>query len=385
MLRRSALSLLLAGGLVPARAFAENAELVDLQWAAPSECPDSDAVRARIRKLAGPTHTAGNQLRAEATVTRKDEGGFHLQLVIRAGNLEGTRNIDAKSCADLAGAAAVALALLLQSSGPLDEGELTGRSAPGSAPSDAASSTGNAASSTGNAASSTGNAASSTGNAASSTGNAASSTGNGAAAPASQMPPPAAARAEPERESPRESTPDTPAARRWYGLLQIPVGAVSIGPLEQVGFGAGFAGGAMIDRWRFLAEGKLWLSQHATGGSEPEQYGADLDRFTASLRACHALLLGRIELAPCVSVLLEHLSARGTGANVAARSAGATWVAVGLGGQARLHVAPWFNVVLGIDGQLETSRPVIQIEGAGTVDQLAPVAAMVTLGSEWIL
>jgi hypothetical protein len=163
------------------------------------------------------------------------------------------------------------------------------------------------------------------------------------------------------------------------------VGAVSIGPLPEIGLGVGFAGGAMIDRWRFVAEGKFWLRQHATVTSDLGEFGADLDRQSVSLRACRALWGSRFELAPCVSLALEHLSARGTGAQIAARSDDTWWLAVGIGGQARLHLAPWLSLVLGIDGQLETSRPVIQVDSVGVVDQLAPVAAMVTLGSEWIL
>ena len=104
-----------------------------------------------------------------------------------------------------------------------------------------------------------------------------------------------------------------------------------------------------------------------------------------TLRACRTVVRSRIELAPCVALSLEHLSARGYGPQIAPSSESALWIAAGGGGQARLPLAPWLTLVAGLDVQIQTSRPVITIDGVGSIEQLGPVAGTVLVGSEWIL
>src|SRR6185436_12485578 len=79
----------------------------------------------RIRAIAGSLTQRESRLRADGTITKED-GHFHLRLVVRDGELVGERNIVTDSCEDLAGAAAVALGLLLRSETPLTERELGG-------------------------------------------------------------------------------------------------------------------------------------------------------------------------------------------------------------------------------------------------------------------
>ena len=164
----------------------------------------------------------------------------------------------------------------------------------------------------------------------------------------------------------------------------MPVGTLAIGPLREPSLGVSVAGGVALERWRFLAKGTYWLPQHASTTSELQEYGADIDRATAALLACRAVVQGRFELAPCAIVSLEHLWARGTGTHIAAHSPNATWLAAGLGAHGRLHLAAWLSLVLAVDGQIESSSPRLTLGGVGSVERLLPVAASVSLGSEWI-
>src|SRR4051812_7466952 len=89
-----------------------------LRWSAPAGCPQQQDVKARIERLAGSKKANEGPFVAEGVITRTDDARFHLTLVVRAGTLVSQRNIESKSCDQLAGAAAVALGLLLQSAAP---------------------------------------------------------------------------------------------------------------------------------------------------------------------------------------------------------------------------------------------------------------------------
>jgi hypothetical protein len=305
-------------------------------------------VRDRIVKLAGSSHGAEAPLRAEARITRQEDGKFHLDLVVHAGALVGTRHIEGSSCEDLSGAAAVALALLLRSSAPLSEGDLAGHDT-GAPPS-----SGNDASGT-------------------------SETGREDAKPSDQ--------ARPTPEVARPSAPssnEARRARRLHALLEAPLGVFALGPLPEPSFGVAVAGGVSFERWRFLVEGTVWRTEHLTASDEPS-IGADVHHFTAGLGACWAMLPGRLELSPCAVVTVEHLSARGTGEHIASRSANSTWLAAGIGVQARWRLVSWFGLFGGVSGQIEGSRPVIAIDGVGRLGQTWPASLTVMVGPEWIL
>jgi hypothetical protein len=116
--------------LVSQTAFAQVAAPVGMHWEAPSGCPQQRDVQERIRKLTGAAGSTPGALQADGTITQSDDGRFHLKLVMRSGSLLGERNIDSKACADLAGAAAVTIALLMRS---LSEGQPDGLQTPATA------------------------------------------------------------------------------------------------------------------------------------------------------------------------------------------------------------------------------------------------------------
>jgi hypothetical protein len=133
-----------------------------------------------------------------------------------------------------------------------------------------------------------------------------------------------------------------------------------------------------------LAEGGAWLKQALKAPDQPD-VGATVQRFEAAVRSCRAVPFGDFELAPCLRVSVQHLSTRGTGGHVAARTAETTWVAAGAGVQARYQLRHWFRVFGGVDVQVQTSRPRISVDGVGSLGQLWPAALTITVGSEWIL
>lgn len=363
--RRLALALLCLLSLIsPARVCAQPSDPVDLEWTAPAECPGQEEVRARLRKLAGSRKSIGLPLSAEATVTRNESGGLHLHLVIRAGELVGVRNMDGKSCRDLVGASAVALVLLLRTATPLNQDNLAGEAGPGDETVRGQSATDDGSS-------------------------------QAPAAPQEKTSPTAAATAaegqQPTRPEERQK-PRSISARNWHLLLQFPIGALGIGPLRTPNFGIALAAGASFGRWRFLVQGTRWRANHASAtlGFQQynteivQQYGADIDLTRLTMLACRAIVISPFELAPCASASVEHVSARGTGAHVAVNAPAATWFAAGIGAQARVYIAPWLSLFLGMDGELEFSRPRLSVDGVGTIEHLAPAAATVTVGSEWI-
>jgi hypothetical protein len=301
-------------------------------------------------------------LRAEVTVTRNDDGVLHLRLLVRSGSLAGERNMDGKSCTALAGAAAVTLVLLLHSTEPLTEDASAG---PRSV--DAAANGGNVATKTSS-------------NTLTNASSAATTTEDTPARVAES----ALAAGEQQHASSKGSEASEQPKRRWHVLLQLPQIELGVGPLHQPSVGLAIAAGASFEHWRFLAKGSRWFGQHESASNADQQYGADIARTTLKLLTCRAVVLSWLELSPCLSLAVEHVSARGTGAHVGASTGTATWPSVGGGAQARAYATPWFNVFLGVDGQIQFSQPQLTVEEVGPVERLLPAAITTTLGSEWI-
>jgi hypothetical protein len=359
-LRRFAAGLLSAAVLAyPARARTQTTAPIELKWNALKGCPSAETVLAGVRRIAGATRAAPHTLRAEAQITQVSEGLFRLRLEIHYGALAAVRNIEGKSCKDLAGAAAVALALPLSSEEPVTESDLA-----------AATSTG----------------ADSTG----------ASPANGASAtPPSQAPilPPANPARTPAPASTRQSEPP----RRWRVLLGAPFTALSVGPTRQLSRGLGGSAGFSFDGWRFLASAGLWAPQHETTTRLGYEYEVELRRFTVAARGCRVVVGSRWELAPCALVSAHRLAVRGSGHNLVPGTDSANWAAVGVGARARLLVTSWLGLVATLDGELQLSRPEVNLSlppadsreptpvpTPVVIERLAPAVATATVGAEWI-
>ncbi|HET7539139.1 MAG TPA: hypothetical protein VFK05_04685 [Polyangiaceae bacterium] len=370
----SAVLLCASGIALSGRASAQGAAPIELKWSALEGCPSEDSVLARVRKIAGTTRATANTLRAEASVTQASDGLFRLRLEIHYGNLAAVRNIEGKSCKDLAGATAVALALLLSSEEPLSEGDLAGTSptSTGSASASAAAASGVTANSQ-----------------ASEKPTAAQKDAATTSPPNSTTPADSSSNTEPEPE------PGPP--RRWHVLLMAPLGSLSFGPMGQVSSGLGGGVGYSFDRWRFLAEGRYWAPQHETTTNLGYEYDVEMKRFTVGARGCRAIFGERFEFAPCALMSVHHLSARGSGHSLVPGTDAVTWAAVGIGAQSRFLITPWLGVVAALDGEVEFARPEVSVSlpPAGTgeatpeptpvvVERLAPVAATLTIGAQWI-
>jgi hypothetical protein len=324
---------------------------VELYWSAPETCPQESDVRARIRSLAGASLAKAERLRAEGTIAREGER-FRLTLRVFDANEVRERVIESDSCADLSGAAAVALTLLL--------GEKQAEQPDGAAGRAGAGGAGGAG----------GNAASA-------------GSGGGDSPPGNPENKPAGA------EEPSDAADDDePAAnageRAWHVLLRAPVVALDVGPLPSPAPNFGLSAGMKFSEWRVLIGAHVSLGQRITSPDEPD-IGADLERRTAWLSACRGFGSERFELSPCLVLALEDVRARGFGMDVVPESARAIFLAPGVGATAHLHIADFLSVFVGTSAQIELTRPRVVIRGVGEIDVLLPASLSVSLGAEWIL
>jgi len=316
---------LLIGLIIPVCARGQLGELVQLQWDAPKGCPSASTVLARVRTLAGTARQSSMPLTAAVQIHQRNDGRFQLRLVVEKDGLVGQRELEAASCEDLAGAVTVNLALQLDDS---------------ATPATLAAVDTTEAHDT-----------------------------DAAAPPSPQMSPS-------DNTARRQVSP--PVIRT---LLQGPLLSLTFGPAPNIG--ASLAGGVALESWRIAAGGTLWLRQ--TVESARPETGAELARFTARVHGCRGIRVGPADVAPCLSLSVEHLRARGYGPYVRGASAQATWLAIGAGLQARFPLTTWLNVLGSVDLKLQAAQPRLSIDGLGEISKLGWAAAELSLGSEWIL
>lgn len=84
------------------------ADAVTLKWDGPPDCADTSEVHARVRELLG--DHASSALAAEAVV-RPLGSGYRLSLVVHRDQERITREVEAKTCAEIIGAAALIMAV----------------------------------------------------------------------------------------------------------------------------------------------------------------------------------------------------------------------------------------------------------------------------------
>jgi hypothetical protein len=318
---------------------------VELHWSAPESCPQESDVRARIQSLAGASLAKAERLRAEGIIAREGER-FRLTLRVFDGNDVRQRVIDSDSCADLSGAAAVALTLLLgekQASQPDGTTRGSDTTGPGQ---------------------------------------------NAAASGGDRGQPGAKPETRPQPEERSDAPEDEPATesgeRAWRVLLRAPVAALDVGPLPRPSPNFGLSAGMKFATWRVLIGAHVSLGQRITSPVESD-IGADLERRTAWFSTCRGFGSAQFELSPCLVLALEDVRARGFGRDVESQSARAIFLAPGAGATAHLHISDFLSLFVGTSAQIELARPRVVIRGVGEIDELLPASLSVSLGAEWIL
>jgi hypothetical protein len=284
-------------------------------------------------------------LKADATVVR-DGDRFHLKLVLRSGELVGERSIESDSCEALAGAAAVALVLLLNSPEPLGEQELGG------------SPTSNAG------------------------GSESIETPGSPAREATGQPVPAPP-ARPATDDDAETLARTDSTAGLQVLVQAPLVTLDFGPLPRPSGGVAAATGLRFDEWHFLIGVQVSLPQTVPAEDFPG-YGAQVWRATAESWICRGWRSARLEVAPCLLLAVERITATGHGQYLRSSSSTAIWFSGGAGVLGRWYGLDSLALVVGAGGRIEASRPQIEIRGLGGVHQLGPAGVTVRIGSEWI-
>jgi hypothetical protein len=347
-------------------------EQVELEWQAPPECPQRAAVQQKLRSLAGEAWRTTERVSAKGRIERVDKR-YRLTLSVRDGATVKERTIDSDSCIDLGGAAAVTLGLLLGRSPNSGEGDParaagTGTSADGTADGRASETT-----TPGGA------------NDRSSTTGAAAATKATAASPKPQSPKsPTADDSRAESSDASEGT----STRTWRVLVRAPLLTLDFVrlPKPSVGIGAGL--GVRLAEWRLLAIGRILHDQTQWADQYPAQYpdvGIRVSRATAETWVCRGFRDASLELAPCLTVGLDHLTIRGQGPPNIARQTQKSLAAL-IGGSASFHVylAEWIAIFASAGIAVATSSPTLTIQNLGEVGHVGPVQVSAGIGSEWI-
>lgn len=315
----------------------------ELNWTVPSSCPNDAAVRAQVAKLVPSPAARDQPLRVDGVV-HHEPGAFVLDVVLRDGEFEGRRRFESESCAEVVGAAAVTIALLLSSGAadasedPRDAGVADGVADQGSQ-SDAATPT--------------------------------------KLAEARRSP---RAQQQPARSG-AQAPP--PADGGWRLVLAAPSLSLGFGLLPDVSVGLGGGLGVEVESWRLLASG-VWNFDAGVRLAGASDQGADIGRGTLRLAACHWFGSGRWQLAPCVTLALTYLVAHGVGSGVVTEEANSSWLAAGPGLVAGLGLTERVRPTAIVGLELQTARPVLVIEGLGEVEQIGALELFTLVGAEWI-
>ncbi|HYQ46793.1 MAG TPA: hypothetical protein VER11_32710 [Polyangiaceae bacterium] len=348
--------------------FAEGSVPIQLRWQAPSNCPQEAQVRQKLRDLLGSSASdvAASRLRAEGQIEQVGER-FRLTLNIHYDLVNGTRVVQASTCEDLGGVAAVTLALLFRaehsSNAPLTARDLGGPSASVVGDSRAAGSENQTPGSETRAANE--------GDRAAEEERRALETPNGS----EKLTPDEQVRASESRHS---------EPSHWRFVLSAPELRTDIGVLPDASYGIGLGAGARHDAWRFLIAGTLWLAQDYEPGSFVG-YSAHFRRMSGELSACHGFQIAGFELAPCLLFTVDDVAARGSGVGISSSNPHTAWLSIGAGLQGLWSLGSRAALVFGVNGRAATSRPRFVSDGVGEISQVGPAALGIVLGCEWLL
>ena len=294
---------------------AQGGAPVQLAWQAPANCPQAAQVRQKVRDLLGKSagEATPSRLRAEGRIEATGDR-FRLTLNIHYDLVNATRVVEAVSCEDLGGVAAITLALLFRaehsSSAPLTERDLGGASTAVGA--QARSGDAESASFERGRREPAAREQSSLERAESHVAAASTVAEKREPNPQGQRVP---SRAQPIRRA-FASPFACPSCAPTWACCPIPISA-------------------LVSRRGFATElGGFWPpersgSRRITRPGRSLGYGAHFGRVSGELSGCRGFRLSEFELAPCLLLSLDDVSARGTGVGISSTSPRTAWVSRG--------------------------------------------------------
>lgn len=285
-----------------------DAEGVTLAWTAPAECPDRVRVLGKIDRLA--PASARLRVRVDATVTR-DERGYRVALVTEADGARGERSLEAATCASLADATAVIVAMMLDPA--------SAAPGPASAP-------------------------------------VASVAASPAPAESSEVPP----------------VPEAPPPERRVAGVLMAGGALDsgLGPGAKVGLMLG--GGVTIDRLRLDVVGSSFAGRAGRVEAAPDA-GGDVTVRSLLARGCVTPSRAIVASYACAVAGAAQVSASGFGVE-APSSGSASFAVVGASGFTALRLTASVSLELGAEALVPLARPRFVLERVGEAHRVAPVA-----------
>lgn len=362
---------------------------IDLRWSAPARCPSAANVRERIRHLLGAAAESRLE-RIVADVEVVETGSRYrltLNLLANGAPLGRPRLFDSESCDSLAGAAAVTVAMLVRSDAR--ESSASSSTVGGLGPRKSVEP--NSASSS-TSASSSGSVSSSTFTAPAPT-VATSRTAQGAPSVAQErtsgtssptQPAPLKADAASARTVPEAVTAAAPSGQQepsWQPLLHAPLLGLDAGVLPSWSYGLGAGLGIRNGRFDVVLDGRISLPQSATLGD----YASRFDRRSVSVTGCYEWRSGPIGLAPCLSLSVDDVTARGDGPYVTSSADSVAWVSAGVAARARWSLGTHMALFVSPGLVVAVARPTFIVDGFGQVYQVPSLAFATSFGCEWIL
>jgi hypothetical protein len=360
---------------------ATEAAPLELAWGAPRQCPQHADVTAQIQKLVGDTRERERSHPLSARgVIEPSRGQFDLTLWIQDGKRIGIRSIESTSCQSLGDAAAVVLSLLIRQrrelGRELSNEELSGSSTLGVPPGSNAQPNSQGAATPSSSPRAT-RSASPTDRV----------TTSQAAAPREPVNRELIRDVQAQETDPKGTSAKPGSKRRWRMLLAVPSLHLEYGTLPKASGGAGAALGVTLDAWQVFASFAYFARQtsHVSGD---QGYDARFRSRALAGWVCRTWEKKPFEIAPCAQLTLNIADASASGDEITSATRFGTWLSVGAGAKASLHLRREIALVARLMGRLALDRPEYLLEddpsGQKSLIHKVSIGALdLSIGCEW--
>lgn len=306
---------------------ADQPSPLTLRWSAPEggDCPDRSGMEREIGRMLGPDDGQRKAVDAEARVVRRSSGDFRVSLTVATDETRSTRAFKATTCREASEAAALIVALAIDSRAKAPDSPTT---EPTALPS---------------------------------------------------PPPPVLAPVVPEAlaRPARPAASDAPTPRREPGSFAV--GASASGRVAsgmQPGVSLGLEAGLFVARggWRLEALFAFSAATRAELAENPNK-GGDVSSFGVTGRGCHVFAVGtRFGIGPCFSAGVVRATGTAFGTD-RATSGSATFGVLSGEAMARVALGPRFALRGTVGPTFSLDRPTFVIEsGSGKIPVFRPEA-----------